>query len=83
MLERTIVVYGSGMNSGVDGEHSPKDLPLLVAGGQKLGLKHGRHLRFDPQNHPPMANLLLALSHKMSAKIPRFMDSTGPMKEFV
>jgi hypothetical protein len=83
MLDRTIVVYGSGMNSGVDGEHSPKDLPLLVAGGTKLGLKHGRHIRFDPKNHPPMSNLLLALSHKMGAKTPRFQDSSGPMKELV
>ena len=37
MLDHTMVVYGSGMNSGPRGEHSPKNLPLLVAGGNACG----------------------------------------------
>lgn len=53
MLDHTMVLYGSGMNSGEGGEHSPKNLPTLVAGGSKLGLKHGSHLAHDPDRHPP------------------------------
>lgn len=39
MLDHTAILLGSGMNSGKGGEHSP-NLPTLVAGGAKLGLKH-------------------------------------------
>jgi hypothetical protein len=79
MLDRTIVLYGSGMNSGLGGEHSPKNLPTLVAGGRKLGLKHGQHLAFNPDQHPPLANLLLTLVQKMDLEIDQFADATGTL----
>lgn len=79
MLDRTMVLYGSGMNSGKGGEHSPKNLPLLVAGGQKLGLTHGRHLAFDVEKHPPMSNVLLTLVQKMGVEVEAFADSTGTL----
>lgn len=79
MLDSTIVLYGSGMNSGEGGEHSPKDLPLLVAGGGGLGLRHAGHLAFDKENHPPMSNLLLTLSQKVGLEDDRFSDATGTL----
>ena len=75
MLDRTLVLFGSGMNSGAGGEHSPKNLPLLVAGGHKLGLKHGQHLAFEPNNHPPLSNVLLTLVQKMGVAAEAFRDS--------
>ena len=80
MLERTMILFGSGMNSGKGGEHSPKNLPTLVAGGRKLGLKHGQHLAFDPEKHPPLANVLLTLAQKMGVETDRFADATGTMR---
>jgi hypothetical protein len=79
MLDRTMVVYGSGMNSGEGGEHSPKNLPLLVAGGGKLGFQHGQHLAFDSDKHPPLSNLLLSVAQKMGVESDRFMDATGTL----
>lgn len=79
MLDNTVIVLGSGMNSGEGGEHSPKNLPLLVAGGHKLGLKHGRHLAHDPKNHPPLANVLLTLAQKMGVESDKFSDATGTL----
>lgn len=81
MLERTIVVFGSGMNSGEGGDHSPKNLPLLVAGGQTLGLKHGKHLKFQVDQHPPLANLWLELAQRMGVEKGEFSDSTSVMSE--
>lgn len=81
MLDRTIVVYGSGMNSGKGGEHSPKNLPLLVAGGKSLGLKHGRHLAFDPERHPPLSNVLLTVARQTGVNVPQFADATGTLSE--
>ncbi|MGL5096464.1 MAG: DUF1552 domain-containing protein, partial [Planctomycetia bacterium] len=80
MLDRTAVLFGSGMNSGsATGDHSPKNLPLLVAGGRALGFKHGRHLAFDPEKHPPLSNVLLTLLQKMNIETDRFSDSTGTL----
>jgi hypothetical protein len=79
MLDSTMVMYGSGMNSGEGGEHSPKDLPLVIAGGQSLGLKHAGHVAFDKQNHPPLANVLLTLAQKAGWESDSFADSTGTL----
>lgn len=79
MLDRTLVMFGSGMNSGAGGEHSPKNLPLLVAGGHKLGMKHGQHLAFETSNHPPMSNLLLSLIQTMGVETESFRDSKGTL----
>lgn len=79
MLDHTMVLYGSGMNSGRGGEHSPKNLPTLVAGGKRLGLKHGQHLAHDAEKHPPLANLLLTLVQRMGVEAEQFRDSTGTL----
>lgn len=81
MLESTVVVYGSGMNSGAGGDHSPKNLPLLVAGGRKLGFKHNRHLKYDESKHPPLANVLLQVIQKTGVEVESFSDASGPMSE--
>ncbi len=79
MLDQTMIVFGSGMNSGAGGDHSPKNLPLLVAGGMKLGLNHDRHLPFDVDKHPPLSNVLLSIVQKMGIENESFSDSTGTL----
>jgi hypothetical protein len=84
MLDSTLIMLGSGMNSGVDrGDHSPKNLPLLVAGGRKLGLRHNRHLAFDPEKHPPLSNVLVTLAQLAGAEIEKFADSTGEFSDLL
>jgi len=79
MLDHTMVLYGSGMNSGQGGDHSPKNLPLLLAGGTGLGIKHGQHHAFDETNHPPLNNLLLTMIQKMGVQTDRFGDANGTL----
>jgi hypothetical protein len=67
------------MNSGEGGDHSPKNLPVLVAGGSQLGLKHGQHLAFDADKHPPLANVHLMLAQKMGVESDRFADADGTL----
>lgn len=81
MLDHTMIVYGSGMNSGPRGEHSPKNLPLLIAGGRAWGLKHGQHIAHDPDKHPPLANVLLTVAQKAGAESASFSDATGDFSE--
>ena len=79
MLDHTMVTYGSDMNSGAKGEHSPKNLPLIVASGKACGLKHGQHIANDPA--PPLSNVFLSVAQKMGVKSPNFSDSTGDFTE--
>lgn len=80
LLDQTAIMFGSGMNSGIGGEHSPRNLPLLVAGGRNLGLKHGQHLAHDPSKSPPLSNLMLTVAKAAGANVPSFSDSTGILK---
>lgn len=45
LLDRTMVLYGSGMSYGHS--HGNANLPLVLAGGKGLGLKHGQHLDYN------------------------------------
>lgn len=45
LLDSTMCLYGSGMAFGHS--HGNANLPILLAGGSGLGLKHGRHLDYN------------------------------------
>ena len=79
LLDHAMVMYGSGMNNGDNGDHSPRNLPLLLAGGNAWGLRHGQNLHHRPDRNPPLANVLLTLQQKMGLEIDRFQDSTGTL----
>jgi Protein of unknown function (DUF1552) len=51
LLDRCVVGVSSGMGMG----HSRNQLPTLVAGGRKLGLRHPGFVRYDSDT--PLANL--------------------------
>jgi hypothetical protein len=78
MLDSTMVLYGSGMNNGEGGGHSGKDLPFILAGGSKLGLKHGQHLKHEVDSKP-LSNVMLTVAQKMGVETDRFSDSTGTL----
>src|SRR4051812_1759930 len=44
LLDSTMALYGSGMAYGHS--HGNASLPIVLAGGTALGLKHGRHIDF-------------------------------------
>ncbi len=45
LLDRTMILFGSGMSYGHS--HGNANLPIILAGGKSLGLKHGQHLDFN------------------------------------
>jgi hypothetical protein len=45
LLDTTMALYGSGMAYGHS--HGNASLPIILAGGSKLGLKHGKHVDFN------------------------------------
>jgi hypothetical protein len=45
LLDRTMVLFGSGMSYGHS--HGNANLPIILAGGRSLGLKHGQHIDYN------------------------------------
>ncbi|MFM8534817.1 MAG: DUF1552 domain-containing protein [Acidimicrobiia bacterium] len=45
LLDSTMALYGSGMAFGHS--HGNANLPILLAGGRALGLRHGRHIDYN------------------------------------
>ena len=45
LIDSTMTLYGSGLSYG--NSHGTTSLPLLLAGGKGLGLKHGSHIDFN------------------------------------
>lgn len=74
LLDETYVVYGSGISDG--NLHNHDDLPVVVCGGED-GLRGGRHLVLPDRT--PMANLYLALQHRLGVDGTSFADSTGAL----
>ena len=75
LLDRTMVLYGSNMNSA--NSHATTNLPILLAGG---GFKHGQHLVFDKDRNYPLPNLFVSMLQRMGIESDRFSASTGTMR---
>ncbi len=45
LLDTTMALYGSGMAYGHS--HGMASVPIILAGGRKLGLKHGQHVDYN------------------------------------
>lgn len=71
LLDRTLVMYGSS-NSRT---HQNRNYPLVLAGGSKLGLRHGQYLKLGEQI--PLSNVFLTLLHRLGVPAESFADSSG------
>lgn len=75
LLDQTMVFYGSS-NSRT---HNNSNYPLLLAGGNGLGLKHNQSLQFSART--PLSNLFVTMLDRLNVPVDSFSDSTGEMSE--
>jgi hypothetical protein len=75
LLDTTACLFGSGTSD----THIHKNYPLVLAGGGKLGIKHGGYFRYREER--PMNDLLLTLAHRFGIERPSFGDSAGVISE--
>lgn len=73
-LDSTFILFGS--NLGNANSHNPKDLPILVAGGD---LPHGKHHVYQGEAKVPLSNLYLTLLQKVGLPTQSFGHSTAPL----
>jgi hypothetical protein len=78
MLDRTVVLWGSAHPHA---SHSTRNYPIHLAGGNKLGIKHGSLHSFSGDQKVPLANLFVSMLHAVDVPVNSFADSTGPMTE--
>jgi hypothetical protein len=70
VLDNSIVLFGSGAST----THNPRNLPTLIAGGTKMGLKHGQYWK---NGETRMSNVYLSILRSMGIEAESFADSTG------
>lgn len=70
VLDNTVVLFGSGAST----THNPRNLPTLIAGGSRLGLKHGKYWR---NGETRMSNLYLSILRSLGIQAESFADSTS------
>jgi len=77
LLDRCLIVYGSGNSDG--NAHNHDNLPILLAGRGGGSVLAGRHVRYPRET--PLTNLFVAIADRMGAATSRFGDSTGKLNQ--
>jgi hypothetical protein len=78
LLDHTVILFGGAQISS----HSGKSFPLILAGGRKLGFRHGRHLKW-PTDTRPASDLYLTVLQRLGCPVASFKESTGPITELL
>jgi hypothetical protein len=75
LLDNCMVTFGCGMRDG--NAHSPKNLPIVLAGRGGGTLSPGRHISYAPKT--PLANLWQGMLRRVGTPVERFADSSGEL----
>ena len=74
LLDQTTVLFGS--NLGNANAHDPRNLPVILAGGE---YDHGRYVAFDRKNNTPLCNLFVNMLGKLGIETDSFGTSSGSL----
>ncbi len=76
LLDHSMILYGSSLSDG--NEHNFDPLPVAARRRRaRAAARAAVTCSYAP--HTPMANLLLAMLHKMGARVDKIGDSTEPL----
>ena len=75
LLDHTIVLYGSSNSQ----THRNANYPLMLAGGDRLGLNHGQLIKSDEKT--PLSNVYLTVLNQLDIQASSFADSTATVNE--
>jgi len=76
LFDHTVLLFGGAQISS----HSGGSFPTILAGGGRLGFRHGQHLRF-PGGRKPMSDLYLTILQQLGCPVRSFKESAGPIAE--
>ena len=78
LLDHCVLLMGGSQISS----HSGKSFPMLLAGGQKLGFRHGHHLRWK-HDERPASDLYLTILQQIGCPVTSFKESHAPIAELI
>jgi len=78
LLDHTVLLLGGSQISS----HSGSSFPMLLAGGRKLGFKHGQHVKWKG-NEKPASDLYLTILQQLGCPVKSFKESKGPLTEIL
>jgi Protein of unknown function (DUF1552) len=77
LLDNTLALFGSGTST----THNARNYPTILAGGRRLGLRHGRYIK--QPNERPLGDLYVTMLHRYGIPVRSFADNTGEFSEIV
>jgi uncharacterized protein DUF1552 len=77
LLDNALILCGSSLSDG--NQHSPNNLPILLGGKGGGRIHSGQHLAFA--SNTPLCNLYVSMLECQGIQVPRFGDSTEPLKD--
>jgi hypothetical protein len=78
LLDHTVLLLGGSQISS----HSGGSFPMLLAGGKKLGFKHGQHVKWKGGSKPA-SDLYLTILQQLGCPVKSFKESTGALTEIL
>jgi hypothetical protein len=78
LLDNTIVLYGGSTSR----THQAVNYPLILCGGGAMGIRHGRHRRFD-QSEYRLSDLYVTILRQLGLPMDQFADSTRSLSEIL
>lgn len=78
LLDHSVLLLGGSQISS----HSGKSFPMLLAGGKRLGFRHGQHLKWNG-DEKPASDLYLTILQQLGCPVSSFKESTGPISELL
>jgi hypothetical protein len=78
LLDHTVILLGGSQITS----HSGKSFPMVLAGGRKLGFKHGAHHKWNTDTKPA-SDLYLTILQQMGCPATSFKESTGPIGDLL
>lgn len=79
LLDNSMILFGSGLRDG--NRHSPRNLPIVLAGKGGGALKTGQYMEFE--TNTPLANVYQTQLRVMGIEAQQFGDSTGELSEIL
>ena len=74
----TAILFGGSQISS----HSGGSFPMILAGGNKLGFKHGQHVKWKG-NERSASDFYLTVLQQLGCPVKSFKESTGPLTEIL
>ena len=78
LLDHTVLLFGGSQISS----HSGKSFPMLLAGGKKLGFRHGQHIEWK-RDERSASDLYLTILQQLRCPVESFKESQAPISELL